>query len=67
MRGNPVSLSAEFSAEILQARGNNMTYSKSWKGKKKKRKKTLQLRIFHTAGLSFRVEREIRVPQQNKS
>ena len=32
-KGTPVKLSADFSAETLQARGSGMIYLKWWKGK----------------------------------
>ena len=32
-KGTPISLSADFSTEMLQARQSGKVYSKSWKGK----------------------------------
>ena len=52
-KGTPIRLSADFSTETLQARGNGMIYL-VMKGK------NLQPRILYPARLSFRFDGEIK-------
>ena len=44
-KGNPIRLSAYFSAEILQARVSSMIYSKCWEEKKNPNNNTLPHKI----------------------
>jgi len=53
-KGSPISLSADFSSEILQARREGQDIFKVWKGK------NLQPRILYTARISFKLEEDIK-------
>ena len=61
IQGNPIQLTADFSAETLQARKEWQDIFKVMKGK------NLQPRLLYPARISFRFNREIKPLQISKS
>ena len=60
-KGNPIRLSADYSAETLQARREWHDIFKVLKGK------TLQPRILYPAKLSYKMEGETKISQTSKN
>ena len=52
-KGNPIHLTADLSAETLQARKDGRIYLKHWMGE------NLQLRLLYLARISFKIDGEI--------